>query len=221
MKGSVQIATDGSEGFDADTALTATSCAGLVAAGMTFAIRYVGFSQQHSTTGDLTAAEVQTILSSGLALMVVQHVRFPGWKPSAAVGTADGQTAVEHALAAGVGTGTCLWCDLEGIAGSAEDTIAHANAWATAVRAAAYDPGVYVGAGVPLTGAQLFEALTVQRYWKSLSQVPNVATRGYQMVQRAGGPLVAGVSIDRNRIQTDAKGGLPIWFAPAPDPLAA
>jgi hypothetical protein len=216
INGSVRAATAGAEGFDADTPLTELACAALVAAGMTFAIRYVGFSGQQATTTDLTAVEVQTILSAGLALMIVQHVRYAGWNPSATLGAADGGAAVQHARATGVATGTCLWCDLEGISGSADDTIAHANAWTSAVRAAGYDPGVYVGAGVPLMGAQWFQALTVQRYWKSLSQVPEVATRGYQMVQRAGGAPVAGIGLDRNRIQADNEGDLPMWFAPDP-----
>jgi hypothetical protein len=217
MNGCVELATDGAEGFDADTPLTKDACAALVAAGMTFAIRYVGFGGQQSTEDDLTADEVDTILASGLALMVVQHVRFGGWVPSEALGAVDGRTAVQHAAAAGVGEGTCLWCDLEGVGGSSQATIAHANAWTEAVLGGGYDPGVYVGAGVPLTGQQWFEALKVRRYWKSLSQVPEVATRGYQMIQRAGGPPVGGVSIDRNRIQVDHKGDLPRWYAPAPD----
>jgi hypothetical protein len=219
MNGTVTEAPDGALGFDADTPLTPTACAGLLAAGMSFGIRYVGFADQRSTSDDLTFAEVQDILAAGLALMVVQHVRYPGWSPSAALGAADGDAAVKHAIAVGVGPGTCLWCDLEGIRGSAADTIAHANAWTAAVRAGGYDPGVYVGAGVPLTGKQLFEDLTVRRYWKSLSQVPEVETRGYQMVQTAGGSL-AGVSIDRNRIHTDNKGDRPSWFAPVPAAVA-
>jgi hypothetical protein len=215
MNGLVVAANPGAQGFDTDTPLTATACAGLAAAGMTFAIRYVGFSQQHSTGGDLTVAEVNAILSSGMALMVVQHARFAGWQPSAALGAADGAVAAQHAASLGVGRGTCIWCDLEGISGSAEDTIVHANAWTDAVIAGGYDPGVYVGSGVPLSSMQWYKSLKVRRYWKALNDPTDVAIRGFQMVQSAGGQ-VAGVNIDRNLIQADQKGDVPRWFAPAP-----
>jgi len=213
MNAEVKEAADGAQGFDASTPLSASTCASLVEAGMQFAIRYVSFREPESR--DLSVTEVQTILDAGLALMVVQHVRNPGWAPSATLGTADGQRAVENTSAVGVPSGVCLWCDLEGINGTAADTIAYANAWTKAVRAGGYDPGVYIGFGVPLTSEQLYKNLSVRRYWRSFSKVPDVMTRGYQMMQKAE-RQVAGIRIDPDTIQTDRKGDRPAWLEPVP-----
>jgi len=49
------------------------------------------------------------------------------------------------------------------------------------VQGGGYDPGVYIGFGVPLTSQQLYKSLVVRRYWRSFSSVPDVLTRGYQM----------------------------------------
>ncbi len=166
-------------GFDADTQLTAAMAAALREAGMTFAVRYLSIEAQSS--GDLSTDEVGIILNAGLALMPVQHVRFANWMPSAALGTEDGKNAVANAMACDLPAGVTLWCDSEGQAGGASATIAHVNAWAAVVKAAGYDPGLYVGAGTPLDGQQLY-ALDVDRYWKSFSQVSE-PTCGWSMIQ--------------------------------------
>ena len=211
MKGTVKEAVEGAQGFDTAAPLSASTCAALVDAGMQFVIRYV--SRLEPESRDLSRVELQTILDAGLALMVAQHVRKPGWTPSVALGAADGHRAVENTHAAGVPSGVCLWCDLEGIDGTSGGTIAYANAWTKAVQAGGYDPGVYVGFGVPLTGQQLYKNLIVRRYWRSFSRVPDVMTRGYQMVQK-GERRVAGVRVDPDVIQTDHKGDRPVWLEP-------
>lgn len=199
----------GAIGFDTDTKLDTATCAALAAAGMKFALRYLSLEAPSLT--DLTAAETETILDSGLALMPVQHVRSPGWTPSATTGETDGTRAASNATSAGLPPGLCLWCDLEGVKGTAADAIAHANAWTAAVRNAGYEPGLYVGAGVPLTATQLFRGLTVTRYWRSFSAVPNVARRGYQMLQLYPETTIAGIRVDLDVIQSDYLGDRPLW----------
>jgi hypothetical protein len=192
--------------------LSSASAAALKAAELKFVIRYLSLGATESP-GDLDLAETQAILNAGLALMAVQHVRYPGWLPSMAQGTADGGVAATHAVGAGLGAGTTVWLDLEGVssAAPAETVIAYCNAWNQSVRAAGYDTGIYVGAACGLDGTALFEKLNLSRYWKSQSDVPNVERRGYCMTQLLPSETVAGVSIDFDVIGADYLGGLPRW----------
>lgn len=50
---------------------------------------------------DLDRDEAQAILSAGLALMPVQHVRYAGWMPDASLGTQTGKTAADNAIHVG------------------------------------------------------------------------------------------------------------------------
>jgi len=206
----VAAAPVGSLGFDTDTKLDADACARLVDAGMQFAMRYLSLAE--ALPRDLETNEASIIIDSGLALMLVQHVRFAGWHPTAELGRADGGNAAANAPDAGIPKGATIWCDLEGIAGTADDTIAHANAWADAVRKAGFDPGVYVGPGVPLSGDQLFEKLTVRRYWQSGAIVPVVSKRGYQMIQLYPETNIVGITVDLDVTQSDHLGDLPTWI---------
>jgi len=108
-----------------------------------------------------------------------------------------------------------LWCDLEGIASgtSAAAVIDYCQAWYSAVYNAGYVPGLYVGANCILNGQQLYSNLAFQHYWKSLSNVPMVAKRGYQLIQQ-GGSTVNGVGIDIDTTQNDNLGGAVLWVVP-------
>lgn len=218
LAATVQSAPAGAPGFDSDTVISAATARQLYADGYRFCLRYLSLGTQQSTS-DLTAAEATAILASGLALMPVQHVRYPGWLPTAALGQQDGTNAASHAGAIGFPPGVNVWCDLEGVGASAAaaDVAAYCNAWHDAVAAAGYVPGLYVGASAGLDGQQLYAELRFQHYWKSESNVPAVAVRGYQMVQSPAPALVDGVSIDRDVTQTDNLGGQVLWLAgPAP-----
>lgn len=153
--------------------------------------------------------------------MAVQHCPLPGWAPSAALGQQYGQAAAHNAAAiglprasAGTELGLSLWLDLEGVASwaTAADTIAYCNAWAGAVEAAGFQPGLYVGANQPLSGDELYWRLRVKSYWKSASTVPGIPYRGYQMVQALAPSPVEGVAIDRDVVMADAFGALPTWL---------
>lgn len=202
---SIQPAEAGARGIDCITVLTRASAERLAAAGYRFAVRYLG---------SLTLAERDAILGAGLAILAVGFSRKPGWMPTAALGDSDAAAAIHHAIAAGLPAGMHLFCDLEGpsTAASSDDCIDYVNAWSGAVRAAGYLPGLYVGFGVPLTGAQLFHDLTVACYWHSCSAVPEVAVRGYCMRQdpRAD-QWIAGIQVDIDVIEPDAMGDVPHW----------
>ncbi len=193
-------------GFDCDTVLTATSAAALKAAGMTFAIRYLG---------SVTAAELAAILGAGLMFMPVTFSRAPGWIPTAALGTSDGQTDVQHLTSAGIPKGCTVWIDLEGTAGSAAAVAAWVNARAAVIKAAGYDVGLYVGAGDVLNGQQLYALAQIDRYWKSLSDVPTPENCGFSMLQLWKSIMLAGTFVDIDCIQYDYEDRLPLMVAAA------
>lgn len=213
LNGLVQSPTRASKGFDTDTKMTAETAAAFFNDGYVFCVRYL--SRGTESASDLSYDEASAILSAGLALMPVQHVPEAGWEPSAALGSRYGGAAVGDAQGVGFPAGVNLWCDLEGIApgAGAGDVIAYCNAWYAAVLQAGYIPGLYVGACCLLTGAQLYQ-LPFKHYWKSESDVPMVATRGYQMVQTPDGAEVNQISIDQDMAQADNLGGQVLWLAP-------
>jgi len=195
-------------GFDTDTKLTADICNALRSYGYRFAVRYLSIGPD-CAPGDLDHDEMVTITQAGLALMAVQHVRFPGWQPVKALGMSDGANAVAHALNAGLIAGASIWNDLEGVQQPYPNIIDYLEAWYDQVRRPAYLPGQYVGADCGLTGEQLWD-LSVTRYWKSASDVPNIPNRGYCMIQSTVPYPVAGISIDWNDVRQDNLGGLPV-----------
>jgi hypothetical protein len=213
LPGSVQAAPGGALGFDADTPVSVDVAREFAGQGYAFCVRYLsrGIGQ---APGDLTSAEAAGILAAGLGLMAVQHVRDEGWEPTAAMGQGDGTDAAGNAAAIGFPPGVNIWCDLEGVAGdvAAADVIGYCNAWFEAVAEGGYVPGLYVGADCILDGQQLYD-LAFQHYWKSLSDVPALPARGYQMTQTLVPELVNGIGIDQDVTQTDGEGGQALWLA--------
>lgn len=205
----VETAFLGALGCDCDSKIGLLAAQRLAGIGMKFIVRYVSLDTTEGP-GDLDKNEVHDILSGGLALMTVQHVRYPGWVPSAQMGSDDGGHAARHTVGAGIPAGVTVWCDLEGIKGTAQETIDYVKGWHQSVRSAGYGTGIYVGGGCPLTSAELY-SLPVDRYWRSFSAVPNVDRRGYCMLQLYPSTMVGGVPVDLNVVQKDYLGGLPRW----------
>jgi hypothetical protein len=212
LPGTIQAAPDGALGFDANSVISLDAAGAFVDQGYEFCIRYlsrdIGFGEH-----DLTPAEAGDILAAGLGLMAVQHVRKQPWSPTAALGQSDGTNAGINAGAIGFPPGVNVWCDLEGIDLGADtgDVIGYCSAWFTAVAAAGFVPGIYIGDDVILDGQQLFD-LPFQHYWKSASRVPEIPTRGYQMTQTLFSGTIAGISIDQDTTQTDGLGGQALWL---------
>jgi len=215
LPGQVHSAPPNTKGFDANSRIASVAIAqAFLQSGFRFCLRYLSHTSQQGP-GDLSTAEALRILQGGLALMPVQHVRQAGWTPSQILGTQDGQFAAQHANAIGFPSGVNVWCDLEGVANNvpAQTVISYCNAWFDAVLGAGFVPGIYVGANAILTGQQLFQNLKFQHYWKSLSHVPPIPGRGYQMIQTGVSGTVHGISIDADTTQTDNKGGQIQWLA--------
>jgi hypothetical protein len=215
----------GDIGFDCNDPLDYQTASQFKEAGFNFAIRYVSLSQDLAE-GDLTKEEVQNILNTGLGLLVVQHVPYSGWSPTAEKGQLYGKRAAEHCYNAGIPAGVCVYLDLEGVleGQNTSDIIDYCNRWYDAVKQYGYIPGIYVGANSYLTGEDLYFELSFQHYWKSMSAVPDVEYRGYEMAQFASDPF-NGIPIDRNTILGDNLGNYPAaYFADEeviePDPCS-
>jgi hypothetical protein len=218
LSGTVQQAADGLKGFDANTPISASTAQAFVQAGHRFCIRYVGRVQMASY--DLTAAEAETVLNAGLALMTVQHVLNPGWSPTAALGTEYGTNAATFTRQIGFPPGVNVWCDLECVAdgASAQDVIAYCNSWHDQVAAAGYVPGLYVGYQPGLTNDQLYSDLKFQHYWGAYNVDAVIPHRGWQLKQSVGSGTIGGLTTevyDDDHTMTDQMGGTVVWLAPA------
>ena len=212
LVGTVRAAPNKSLGFDADSKISLSVAQSFYNEGYRFCCRYLSLGTEESF--DLTYEEANDILDSGLALMPVQHVLSPGWEPNAELGKIHGENAAANADNVGFPPRVNVWCDLEGIrAGiSAQSVIDYCNNWYDAVAVYGYLPGLYVGANSILNSEQLYESLKFQHYWKSESEVPEVAVRSYQMVQYYYPEPVSGISIDKDITYIDKQGGQPQWL---------
>lgn len=208
-------------GFDTDTKLSFTTASHLRQQGYTFCLRYLPITpEQRGSTNHLTYEETKDILNANLALMPVQHVRLPGWRPTREMGAQDGHLARIMAFQAGIPAKVNVWLDLEGIAQEVHKATvtAYCNAWYQAVAKWGYIPGLYVGANCILDGSSLYYELQMQHYWKSASAVPTPVRRGYQMKQTTVNRTVCGVRIDEDILYADAFGNHVQWLAPRPSP---
>ena len=212
LPGQTEGALSFAPGFDSDTVVTAAVAQQFFGQGYRFCVRYLTLLGQQSP-GDLSTQEANDILSSGLALMAVQHVRKPGWSPSQTLGQQDGAQAVANAQLVGFPPGVNIWCDLEGVVNdaAAQDVTDHCNAWFAVVNVAGYIPGIYVGANAILDGQQLY-GLSFQHYWRSQSNVPDIPVRGYQLLQLFPAIDANGIWIDVDIAQTDKQGGQAQWL---------
>ena len=213
LSGTVQSAAPKLKGFDTAGVVSAGEAKEFAQAGYAFCLRYLSLGNVQKP-GDLSYNEANAILDAGLALGAVQHVLNAGWIPTKELGTRYGTNAANNAKSIGLPQGMNLWLDLEGVktGTQAPQTIAYCNAWYDAVLQAGFVPGIYVGAGCGLTGNQLYFKLKFQHYWKSMSRVPDIPNRGYQMVQGFVKNKVFGVGIDSDVTKTDLKGGTVLWL---------
>ncbi len=214
LPGTVQPAPSGLKGFDTVATISSTLAIQFLNSGYSFCIRYLSLGNGQSSS-DLSNAEATNILNAGLALCAVQHVFDAGWVPTQALGATNGTNAASNAKSIGLPAGMNIWCDLEGVANgsTAQSVIDYCDAWYAAVNSAGYVPGLYVGAGSVLSSQQLYQNLSFQHYWKSQSDVPVVATRGYQMVQLLPpSVMVNGIGIDMDTTQNDNEGGTVLWL---------
>lgn len=212
----------GTRGIDCNFAINSALATNIYAAGFRFVQRYVGRTQQKPQ--DASVAELNRLLSAGLSVGLVQHVKSAdSWDPEGAeLGALYGRNAALLARASGYAPGASLWCDLEGVAVDipASTVIAYVNAWTDAAREGGYDPGVYVGWHAGLNAHDLYWRLKARRFWGAfnLNKDQYPAVRGVQMQQKAATARdrIVGIdwlsAIDVNIVQRDALGGLPTFM---------
>jgi hypothetical protein len=190
-------------------------------------MRYVGRTSAHE--GDLTGPEVALIRKSGLALGIVQHVESDtSWLPTGEKGMQYGTMAAFQCAALGIAKRTTVWLDLEAVAPKTprDMILAYCNTWSRIIRSSGYQPGLYVGWHCGLTPRQLFQNLSISRYWAAynLNKDEYPAVRGVCMRQHAAlhanKPIGIDFEIDTNTVHADALGGLPSFDAPVGDFLA-
>lgn len=199
--------------FDVDQPLSGAQAGEFVKAGYLACGRYLPRTPA-LMKGNLTALEIQILLTAGLSIFAVQHCPEPGWVPSAALGTLYGGYAAGYAKAIGLPPGMILWDDLEMVvdATPAWAVIDYCNAWYAAVNAAGYIPGLYVGYGAILSPEALYMKLPFKHYWRAYNG-PEVSIRGFQIVQETQQTLNE-IAFDPNRTQLDELGDSAIWLSP-------
>ena len=176
-------------GADCITVLDAGRCQGLKDAGLKYVVRYLG---------SLTAGELSVILASGLLCSIVTYAD-----------SFDGPTTIRALGALWIPKGVTVYLDLESTSQSVSAVTASVNNWASHVSASGWQPGLYVGADQPLSGAQLY-TLGVVRYWESMSAVPDPQC-GYCMRQLYKTVTIAGTEVDINVVQYDYEDRLPTF----------
>jgi hypothetical protein len=180
---------------------TAQQANDLARDGIDFFVGYLGAINQE---------RLAYLLAAGIAFM-----------PCTFANKFDGDKAVAQCRALGLPLGVTVWLDLEGksIFDTASATlIAAINAWATAILAAGFQPGLYVGSPQPLTSEELY-ALKVTRYWNALSRESD--RRGALAEPKCGWCMwqmnpsrvwrSTGVFVDVNMIGADFQGRVPNW----------
>lgn len=194
--------------IDADEVISPAQALLIKSAGVDGVFGYLGLT---------TPAMLSGIMAAGLGFIPVSFDdHAAGWIPTAAMGSAEGALARQRARALGLLKGISTCCDLEGMAGLDTDTIAYANSWCGRANTDGDIPTGYIGEGVVLTPQQLYD-LAFRGYWRSASEVPNVAVCGYQCIQAfpLGLKVVRGVTmpwpVDLNFVMSDKKNRTPIW----------
>lgn len=198
-------------GIDTVIALDSKKCNMLVRYRFDFVVRYLWGSYA------ITREELQCILCSGLAVMLVTPSRLPGWEPSTANGTLDGNrtiSAIEDLFDLSVPENATIWLDFEGTDGPKKQSCEYIDAWSSIVRDQEVIAGLYVGANPGGLGPQdLWERPNITRYWRSGSRVPEPANRGWCMQQlRPLDTFLNNLKVDHNVIERDFKGSLPTWI---------
>lgn len=198
MNRATALATVGARGTDSVTLIdTAEKAQALADAGSDFVLQYLG---------SVTSAIIDNVLAHGLAFMPVTYAdKF------------DGAATVSELHALGVPDGCTAWLDVEGVASMDPQQLKQKiDAWATAVRAAGFEPGLYVGPNCALTGLELYQ-LGVVRYWhcgaRILDRNGQLAEPGcgWCMYQLYPSVTWGGVWSDVDVVQQDFRGRLPTW----------
>ena len=219
LHGHIVTAPDGVRGLDTTEHLEPNDIATFYDFGFRFCLRYV--RRDPNDTSDISAQEAEDILGGGLGLMIVQRVESEtSWTPTADKGSKYGDAAQVLCGLSGIPAGVTVWCDLEAVAVGTPVTQVedYCNNWHSAVAAAGYHPGLYVGEACGLNATQLYRNLRFTDYWSAynLNSDEYPAVRGVQMRQLPSAPKPPSIKylIHVDMVQTDALGARPRLLAP-------
>jgi hypothetical protein len=134
---------------------------------------------------NLTADELALIVTHPrrYGLLCIGESRPNGYMPTAEQGQEDGAREVAKYNLLGLPKGGGIVWDAEGLGGSAASATASGTAYGEVLEQNGNQCVTYVGDGVPLTPSQLFALPRTTLYWHSLSNVQQVATCDYAMLQ--------------------------------------
>ena len=180
----------GTRGIDTVATLTYLDAKALVDAGFNFVIRYVV---------SLSATELSDILRAGMMVSFCSYAN--SFDPS------DEIAALQRL---GIPKGVVVWLDVEDVKDDPVTLQQRINAWAHALEAAGYIPGLYIGANTLLSSIELYK-LAVKRYWHSCSRVLDRSSNeaaplcGWCMYQCTCEVDRAGVHVDIDFVYEDYK----------------
>lgn len=199
-------------GVDTSAGVNATQASAVRARGLKFIIRSLICPDSSIHPVAVTPAERDILLGADLAIGFYQM--FQTAKLTPAQGDKDGKSAVLQLTNLGAPRGMTIYGDSEGQAFySAQEDIDYWNAWSLAVKGGGFTPGLYVGPGPKMTGAQLGALPNVHAYWQSASFVPTPTPRGYQMYQlNPPNVVIAGRAFDLNCVQQDYRNTVPMFW---------
>jgi hypothetical protein len=190
-------------GFDASVYVDPCTVGLFKCSGYKFRVGYVNRQVHVNDQPDpnwpvsISKQELREHLRADMPVSLVQFFNGNGNYLKPGYGTQVGTAAATNAQLLGAPKGITLWVDAEWSKNlpSEAQVWQYLNEWSAPVQAAGYEPGIYVGSGQPLGSDALYGLPRYTHYWRAASIVPNVRTRGYQMIQ--GMPQkVHGVEID-------------------------
>lgn len=203
------------KGFDCHHNLDIASARAFYNKGYRFCLRYLNIGKD-PLQEQLAYDECSHILDSGLALMLVQKITENMWLPNANLGAVHGGLITKLAGAIGIPRGINIWCSLAGAGYTSNANILeYCNSWFSEVQNSGFVPGMYVDSKNRLSSEELQLGLKYQHYWKSESQVPDVAGCGYQMVRFPACrhvDLTEDITINANFLKNDRKGDGVFWL---------
>lgn len=179
------------------------------------ALKARGVSALVGYLGVITPARVAMVLDAGMAFI-----------PVTLAGEYDDGPNDELAQlkALGIPSGATVFLDLEGMKAFKSDPVqlaAKIDAWAMAILAAGYIPGLYVGVPQPFTSQELW-SLKVQRYWRGQGSVRDRKNDlaepsgcGWCMTQMFPSVTWGNVLVDANMVGQDYRGRVPTWCVKA------
>lgn len=190
-------------GFDCFDPLTGATAAAFYASGYRWVGRYLK---------NLTITERDAIFNAKLAIAPITYARLTPL--NGVLGQQVGATSVRRAVGLGCPPSVHVTIDNEATHGEVVDVMAYMNGFAGALVSGGYGAMLYVGRPEVLDEQELF-ALKPNRYWRSISKVPEPVCGWCMMQLTPGDQIIHGHQVDVDISQADYFGRLPVLWWPA------